>query len=118
MGPRELHAPPSAKAPDLFGWAFASPFSQRGQPAEPPWKLALVTIMQFAENLSDRQAADAVRGRIDWKYALSLELTDPGFDYTLHAHSPVTIGNSSRPTRRSINRSEDERQENLGRIAQ
>ena len=39
--------------------------------------------MQFAENLSDRQAADAVRSRIDWKHALSLELTDPGFDHTL-----------------------------------
>jgi transposase len=36
--------------------------------------------MQFAEGLADEQAADAVRGRIDWKYALALELTDPGFD--------------------------------------
>jgi transposase len=36
--------------------------------------------MQFAEGLSDRQAADAVRARIDWKYALGLELTDVGFD--------------------------------------
>lgn len=59
---------------------FASLFSCRGQPAEPPWRLALITILQFAEGLSDRQAADAVRGRIDWKYALSLELTDAGFD--------------------------------------
>ena len=40
-----------------------------GQPAEAPWRVALVTIMQFAENLTDRQAAEAVRGRIDWKYA-------------------------------------------------
>ena len=39
--------------------------------------------MQFAENLPDRQAADAVRSRIDWKYALGLELTDPGFDYSV-----------------------------------
>src|SRR5437899_3684863 len=39
--------------------------------------------MQFAEGLSDRQAADAVRSRIDWKYALSLELTDPGFNHTV-----------------------------------
>lgn len=39
--------------------------------------------MQFIENLSDRQAAEAVRVRIDWKYALSLELTDPGFDYSV-----------------------------------
>ncbi len=59
---------------------FAHLFSHTGQPAEAPWRLAVVTIMQFAEGLSDRQAADAVRGRIDWKYALGLELTDPGFD--------------------------------------
>src|SRR5206468_7738707 len=43
----------------------------------------LATIFQFAEHLPDRQAADAVRGRIDWKYALSLDLTDPGFDHTI-----------------------------------
>jgi transposase len=59
---------------------FAHLFPRRGQPAMAPWKLALVTIMQFAEGLSDRQAADALRARIDWKYALSLELSDPGFD--------------------------------------
>ena len=39
--------------------AFAPLFSILGQPAESPWRLALVTLMQFAENLSDRQAADA-----------------------------------------------------------
>jgi transposase len=60
--------------------AFAHLFPARGRPAEAPWRLALVTIFQFAEDLSDRQAADAVRARIDWKYALSLELADPGFD--------------------------------------
>jgi transposase len=54
-----------------------------GQPAFSPWRLALVTVMQFAENLSDRQAADAVRSRLDWKYALSLELTDAGFHYSI-----------------------------------
>jgi len=59
---------------------FASLFPGDGQPAEAPSRLALVTIMQFAENLTDRQAADAVRGRLDWKYALGLELTDAGFD--------------------------------------
>ena len=59
---------------------FASLYSGLGQPAEDPAQLALVSIMQFAEGLTDRQAADAVRGRIDWKYALSLEMTDPGFD--------------------------------------
>jgi transposase len=62
---------------------FAPLFPARGQPAEAPWRLALTTVMQFAEGLSDRQAADAVRSRIDWKYALSLELTDPGFDHTV-----------------------------------
>ncbi len=60
--------------------SFAPLFPARGQPALSPWRLALITIMQYAEGLSDRQAADAVRGRIDWKYALSLELGDPGFD--------------------------------------
>ena len=70
---------------DVFGTlytdeAFAPLFASRGQPAMAPACLALVTVMQFAEGLSDRQAANAVRGRIDWKYALGLELTDPGFD--------------------------------------
>ena len=62
---------------------FAELFPTRGQSAMSPWRLALITIMQFAENLTDRQAADAVRGRIDWKYALNLELTDPGFHYSV-----------------------------------
>jgi transposase len=56
---------------------------KRGQPAERPWRLALITIFQFAEDLSDRQAADAVRARIDWKYALGLDLENPGFDHTV-----------------------------------
>src|SRR5438067_816904 len=62
---------------------FAGLFPSRGQPAIAPWRLALITIMQFTENLTDRQAANAVRARIDWKYALSLELTDSGFDYSV-----------------------------------
>ena len=62
---------------------FVSLFSPLGQPAETPWRLALVTVMQFAEGLSDRQAADAVRSRIDWKYLLGLELEDPGFDFSV-----------------------------------
>ncbi len=62
---------------------FASLFPAVGQPGETPWRLALVLIMQFLENLTDRQAADAVRGRIDWKYALGLDLSDPGFDYSV-----------------------------------
>ncbi len=59
---------------------FAALYPPDGQPAVAPARLALVTILQFAEGLPDRQAADAVRGRLDWKYALALELTDPGFD--------------------------------------
>jgi len=62
---------------------FAGLFPTRGQPALAPWRLALVTVMQFAEGLSDRQAADAVRSRIDWKYALGLKLEDPGFDFSV-----------------------------------
>jgi len=61
----------------------AALFPAWGQPGLPPWRLALVTIMQFRENLADRQAAEAVRARIDWKYLLSLELTDPGFDFSV-----------------------------------
>jgi transposase len=62
---------------------FATLFPTRGQPAEAPARLALATVLQFVEGLSDRRAADAVRGRIDWKYALGLELTDSGFDHTV-----------------------------------
>ena len=59
---------------------FVGLFGVRGRPALSPARLALVSVLQFAEGLSDRQAADAVRGRIDWKYALGLELADTGFD--------------------------------------
>src|SRR6476660_5541835 len=62
---------------------FGGLYPDQGQPALTPWRLALVTVFQFLENLSDRQAADAVRPRIDWKYALGLELTDPGFDFSV-----------------------------------
>src|SRR5256712_766410 len=62
---------------------FTALFPAWGQPGLPPWRLALVTIMPFRENLADRQAAEAVRARIDWKYLLSLELTDPGFDFSV-----------------------------------
>lgn len=62
---------------------FLSLFSPTGQPALAPARLALVTIMQFIEGLSDRQAADAVRDRRSWKYALGLPLTDTGFDFSV-----------------------------------
>ena len=54
-----------------------------GQPSLPPWRLALITILQFREQLSDRQTAEAVRAQIDWKYLLGLELSDPGFDFSV-----------------------------------
>src|SRR5215208_4191631 len=62
---------------------FAELYPECGQPAYPPWRLALITLMQFRESLSDRQAAEAVRARIDWKYLLGLELSDPGFDHSV-----------------------------------
>jgi transposase len=63
--------------------AFEDLYPSHGQPAWSPTQLALVTLMQFIENLTDRQAAEAVRARIDWKYVLGLELTDAGFDYSV-----------------------------------
>lgn len=62
---------------------FADLYPSKGKSAEAPWRLALVTVLQFAEDLSDREAADAVRSKIDWKYALGLELTDTGFDFSV-----------------------------------
>ncbi|MGC1308960.1 MAG: transposase, partial [Phormidesmis sp.] len=62
---------------------FTDLFSSTGKPGLPPWRLALVTVLQFRENLSDRQAAESVRSRIDWKYLLGLELTDEGFDFSV-----------------------------------
>jgi transposase len=59
---------------------FATLFLSRGQPAEAPWRLALKLVFQFTESLSDEQAIEAVCDRIDGTYALSLELTDAGFD--------------------------------------
>src|SRR4051812_30412737 len=70
---------------DSFGQLFISSdfhhlFSNEGRAAEDPARLAIITILQFAEHLSDDQAANAVRGRIDWKYLLALPLEDAGFD--------------------------------------
>src|SRR6266700_7714443 len=63
--------------------AFAGACGVRGAPGISPAQLAMVTVLQFAENLTDRQAADAVRGRLDWKYALGLALEDEGFDFSV-----------------------------------
>ena len=72
---------------ELGAWcqdeAFAGVYGVRGAPGISPAQLAVVTALQFAENLTDRQAADAVRGRIDWKYCLGLELADAGFDFSV-----------------------------------
>ncbi|HEV8648366.1 MAG TPA: IS1182 family transposase [Actinomycetes bacterium] len=66
---------------ELFADAeFAGAFGVRGKPGWPPGRLALVTVLQMAEDLTDRQAAEAVRDKISWKYALGLGLDDPGFD--------------------------------------
>ncbi|MFE9139607.1 transposase [Streptomyces sp. NPDC007355] len=61
-------------------------FGVRGAPAlASPGMLALVTVLQFAEDLTDQQAALMAVRAIDWKYALGMELTDPGFDFTVLA---------------------------------
>ena len=72
---------------ELGAWCpdadFAGAYGVRGAPGISPVQLAMVTVLQFAENLTDRQAADAVRGRLDWKYALGLALADDGFDFSV-----------------------------------
>jgi transposase len=62
---------------------FCDLYPPDGQPAIAPWRLALITVLQFVERLSDRHAVTMVRGRIDWKYALALPLEDPGFSHTV-----------------------------------
>jgi transposase len=62
---------------------FAVAYRVRGKPGLSPAQLAMVTVLQFTEDLTDRQAADAVRGRVDWKYCLGLDLEDAGFGFTV-----------------------------------
>jgi len=62
---------------------FVEAFADRGTPGWSPGRLALVTALQMAENLTDRQAAEAVRDKISWKYALGLGLADTGFDFSV-----------------------------------
>ena len=57
--------------------SFAALFSTAASPLKPASRLTLVCIFQFIEGLTDRQAAEAVEPRIDWKYALRLELRIP-----------------------------------------
>jgi transposase len=73
---------------DVIGPIFTNPdfadlYHTRGRPAEAPARLALVLVLKEVEQLSDAEAAEAVRARIDWKYALALELDDPGFDASI-----------------------------------
>jgi len=62
---------------------FAAVYPVRGAPGISPAQLAMVTVLQFCENLTDRQAADEARGRVDRKYCLGLELADEGFEFTV-----------------------------------
>ena len=71
---------------------FAVAYGVRGAPGMSPAQLAMVTVLQFTENLTDRQAADAVRGRLDWKYALGLPLDDEGFRFQRAERVPVAAG--------------------------
>ena len=71
---------------------FAELYAADGKPAVSPNLLALVTVFQFMENLPDRDAADAVRARIDWKYALHLALADMGFDASILSEFRARLG--------------------------
>ena len=62
---------------------FADLYHTEGQPGVSPVLLAFVTVFQFLEKLSDRMAAEAVRVRLDWKYALHLPLDYAGFHYSV-----------------------------------
>lgn len=62
---------------------YADLYSSEGKPGLSPVILAFVTVFQFMERLPDRQAADSLRIRMDWKYALHLPLTYEGFDFSV-----------------------------------
>src|SRR5713226_3644765 len=73
---------------------FAAAFGIRGRPGWSPSRLALVTVLQRAENLTDRQAAESVRTRIDWQYLLGLPVDDPGFDHTVLAEFRTRVADA------------------------
>src|SRR5438105_8945424 len=77
---------------------FATLYPVEGQPAYAPWRLAVITLLQYTENLTDRQAANAVRERLDWKYCLALELTDPGFDFSVLSEFRLRLVESQQET--------------------
>ena len=76
---------------------FADLFPKRGRAAEAPWRLALVSVLQALENLSDRQAAEMVRARLDWKYVLSLPLDDQGLDASILTDGSISAWWIMRP---------------------
>ena len=89
-GSRKTERPLAVEIRDRLGqWLadedFAAAFGIRGRPGWAPSRLALVTVLQRAEKLTDRAAAEAVRARLDWKYLLGLPVDDPGFDHTVLA---------------------------------
>jgi hypothetical protein len=71
---------------------FAGAFGVRGRPGISPGQLMMASVLQFSGDLTDRQAAEAVRDRMTWKYALGLELEDPGFDASVPAGSAGGAG--------------------------
>jgi len=98
-GARKTERPLAVLIRDRLGeWLgdedFAAAFGTRGKPGWSPSRLALVTVLQRAENLTDRLAADAVRTRIDWKYLLGLPLDDPGFDHTVLAEFRARVADA------------------------
>ena len=89
-GSRKTERPLAVEVRDRLGqWLadedFAAAFGMRGRPGWAPSRLALVTVLQRAEKLTDRMAAEAVRARMDWKYLLGLAVDDPGFDHRVLA---------------------------------
>ena len=96
-GSRKTERPLAVEIRDRLGqWLadedFAAAFGIRGRPGWPPSRLALVTVLQRAEKLTDRLAAEAVRARLDWKYLLGLPVDDPGFDHTVLAEFRGKVG--------------------------
>ncbi len=98
-GSRKTEPPLAVSVRDKMGeWLrdgdFAAAFGTRGRPGWSPSRLALVTVLQRAENLTDRMAAEQVRARLDWKYLLGLALEDPGFDHTVLAEFRAKVADA------------------------
>ncbi len=79
---------------DFAGW-----YPRDGRPGISPAQLATVSGLQFLLGLSDRQAAKAIRCRIDFKYALAMELDDPGFHHSVLADFRERLAQDDRADR-------------------